>query len=109
MVKYMGIKSKNLKKLKEADYNIFPFEEIKNIEELNEYASNNKKFTIRFDRDNKIENLPFYVCNNLTNIEGENIVNEAKKIGCTLLCSNGITYDNDLYFNFDKLYTSTSL
>jgi len=94
----MGLKTKNLDKLVKENYNVFEYKEISNIEELKEYISNNKLFTIRFDRSRNIENLPFYIYNEDLDIEA--LIEESKKLNCTLLVSNGLKYDKDLLFNF---------
>ena len=94
----MGLKTINLDNLLKDKLNVFEYKEVHNIEELNEYISNNKSFTIRFDRDKNIQGLPFYIYNDSLDID--KIVEEADSMNCTLLCSNGYIYDNDLLFNF---------
>lgn len=94
----MGLKTNNLKDILNEGINVFEFKEIYSLEELINYAKKNKKFTIRFDRDNNIHGLPFYKYDNNLDLNG--IYNEALNSNCTLLLSNGYKYDDDLIFNF---------
>ena len=94
----MGLKTKNLDLLVKDNLNVFEYKEIDNIDDLKKYIKDNNKFTIRFDREYNIQGLPFYIYNDKLNIE--EIINEMNKLNCTLLCSNGYIYDNDLLFNF---------
>ena len=94
----MGLKTKNLDKLVKENYNVFEYMEITTLEQLKNYIKNNKLFTIRFDRGRNIENLPFYIYSKDINIE--EIIDEANKLNCTLLVSNGLVHDKDLLFNF---------
>ena len=94
----MGIKTRNLQKLLNEGINIFEFKEISSLEELVEYSKINNKFTIRFDRNNNIDGLPFYKYDN--NLDLNKIYSESISKDCTLLLSNGYEYDKDLLFNF---------
>ena len=94
----MGIKTKNLEKLEKEKFNVFEYKEITDIVTLEKYAKNNKLFTIRFDRNKNIEDLPFYIYKE--DLDLEEILNKAKKMKCSLLVSNGLVHDKDLLFNF---------
>lgn len=94
----MGLKTKNLDKLLKDNLNVFEYKEITNKEELEKYITDNELFTIRFDRDNNIQGLPFYKYH--SNLDIDKIITEASNLNCTLLCSNGYKYDNNLLFNF---------
>lgn len=94
----MGLKTKNLDRLVKENYNVFEYKEISTLDELIEYKKNNKLFTIRFDRGRNIEDLPFYMYSKKLDLE--EVINEAKKMNCTLLVSNGLVHDKDLLFNF---------
>lgn len=94
----MGLKTKNLDKLVKDGLNVFEYEEITDIEILKKYSEKNKLFTIRFDRNNNIQDLPFYIYNDDINLNS--IFKEAKNMNCSLLVSNGLAYDTYLLFNF---------
>ena len=94
----MGLKTNNLRNLLNEGINVFEFKEVFNLEELINYSKLNNKFTIRFDKNDNIYNLPFYKYDN--NLDLEEIYNEARGMNCTLLLSNGYKYDNNLLFNF---------
>ena len=94
----MGIKTKNLEKLEKEKFNIFEYKEITDIQTLKKYAEKNKLFTIRFDRNKNIEDLPFYIYKE--DLDLEEILNKAKEMKCSLLVSNGLVHDKYLLFNF---------
>lgn len=94
----MGLKTKNLELLLKDNLNVFEYKEVHNKEELEQYIDSNDLFTIRFDREYNIQSLPFYIYSNDLNID--KILEEANKLNCTLLCSNGYKYDDNLLFNF---------
>ena len=94
----MGRKTKCLDELVSEKLNVFEYKEIKKYDDLIEYSKSNEIFTIRFDSEKVIHNLPFYKYNN--DLDLKKIFDEATSIGCTLLCSNGYKYDKDLIFNF---------
>jgi len=103
----MGMKFKNLKELCDKKINVHSFECINELNDLIKYANSNEKFSIRFDRDKNYNQLPFYVYSKY-NFETEhdrndylkNIMEEAKKLGCSLLCSNGYLCDDIQICNF---------
>lgn len=104
----MGKKTENLKNLVEQKINTHEFQEINNIEDLLNYVKNNPKMSIRFDRNQNYEDLPFYVIDDYQEEQLGKIVKEAKKLNCTMLCSNGHKYDNDQLFNFVGRITDNS-
>lgn len=100
----MGTKVNNLKKLIIEQVNVHEFSEIDNLSDLIDYSNYNNKFTMRFDHNQAIHNLPFYIYDS-TKVKDKldyfnNIIEEMKKLNCTLLCSNGYKYDELLKFNF---------
>ncbi len=108
----MGAKTKNLKVMLKKEINVHEFTNAKDLEELLEYAKDNPKFSIRFDRDTNYKQLPFYTYKkgNFNSKEEEltffaKIAKEAKKMNCTLLCSNGLQYDNIQICNFVICFT----
>jgi len=60
----MGAKTKNLKVMLKKEINVHEFTNAKDLEELLEYAKDNPKFSIRFDRDTNYKQLPFYTYKN---------------------------------------------
>lgn len=101
----MGYKARNLKRLLDSKINVHHFQTISNLDELKEYRDNHPLFTMRFDSDEKIKDLPFYTYNNLEHPDSndnylEQIMKEALEYHCTLLCSDGYKYDQALKFNF---------
>ncbi len=109
----MGAKTKNLKSMYKKGINVHEFTNVKGLEELLEYAKSNPKFSIRFDRDIDYQQLPFYTYQKVdfSNNQEEldfftKIVKEAKKLDCTLLCSNGLQYDNVQICNFVIRFTT---
>ena len=108
----MGAKTKNLKVMLKKEINVHEFTNAKDLEELLEYAKDNPKFSIRFDRDTNYKQLPFYTYKkgDFNSKEEElafftKIAKEAKKMNCTLLCSNGLQYDNIQICNFVICFT----
>ncbi len=108
----MGAKTKNLKVMLKKEINVHEFTNAKDLEELLEYAKDNPKFSIRFDRDTNYKQLPFYTYKkgDFNSKEEElafftKIAKEAKKMNCTLLCSNGLQYDNIQICNFVIYFT----
>lgn len=100
----MGLKVNNLKNLLKEKINVHEFQEITNLEELINYSKQYKSFSIRFDRNKDILNLPFYIYDE-DKIENKinyfkKIIMEMNNLNCTLLCSNGHQYDEKLAFNF---------
>jgi hypothetical protein len=103
----MGAKYKNLVKLYDGKINVHEFKEVINIKELLAYSLDNSKFSVRFDRDSDYHKLPFYKFDksdfdNERDIEVyfNEIILEAIKLNCTLLCSNGYLYDDIQICNF---------
>lgn len=103
----MGKKYDCLNKLQEAGINVHSYENIENAEQLFAYADANPSFSIRFDRENNHHQLPFYTFDkNSFQTEEEKrvglykIAREAKKLGCTMVCSNGHQYDDIQMCNF---------
>lgn len=100
----MGIKVQNLKRLVSNKINVHEYEELKTYDELLEYSLNHNQFSIRFDRNVKEKDLPFYTYDkdkiNDSKTYFMNIIKEMEELGCTLLCSNGHAYDDKLKFNF---------
>lgn len=103
----MGMKYKTLKDLVDKKVNVHSFENINDLDSLLKYAKENKKFSMRFDRDKDYYQLPFYKFNDdvFENEEVkfeylENIVNEAKHLNCSILCANGYLYDDIQICNF---------
>lgn len=103
----MGAKYQNLNKLYKQGINVHEFASLETVEELMEYEKKNAMFSIRFDRNKDYQQLPFYKYNRSsfsTKKEKEkfftDIVEEAKKEKCTLLCSNGYQYDTVQICNF---------
>lgn len=98
----MGKKANNLKQLINDKFNVFNFKEINTYEELIDYSKDNSLFTMRFDRNDNFKSLPFYIFNNNDNKEEyfKNIIDEMNNLNCTIVCSNGLVYDENLKFNF---------
>lgn len=99
----MGTKVKNLDYLVSNNINVHKYLEIDNLKDLIEFSNKYDKFSIRFDNKDIIHNLPFYVYDESIDIKEEyfkSIIDEMNKLNCTLLCSNGYNYDNDLLLNF---------
>lgn len=100
----MGVKVRNLKELIKNDINVHHFEEITDLQSLISYSSKNDKFSIRFDYEIKKYSLPFYTYNknDIDNpiIYFQRIIDEMNKYECTLICSDGYKYDEELKFNF---------
>ena len=103
----MGMKYKTLKDLVDKKVNVHSFENINDLDSLLKYAEENKKFSMRFDRDKDYYQLPFYKFNDdvFENEEVkleylENIINEAKQLKCSILCANGYLYDDIQICNF---------
>lgn len=100
----MGTKTRNLDYLVNSNINVHNYKEIDNINDLIELSNIYNKFSIRFDNKDIIHNLPFYIYDKdiIENKEEyfNNIINEMNRLNCTLLCSDGYSYDNDLLFNF---------
>lgn len=95
----MGYKTRLLDKLKENNINVHEYKEVYTKDELIEYSKQNKYFSIRFDTNDKIHNLPFYVVDNNT-IDYDEIINKSHKMNASLLLSNGRSFDKYLLFNF---------
>ena len=100
----MGLKLRNLDRLVKNGINVHEYVGIDNIDDLLEYSKNNKHFSMRFDRDKKNDALPFYTYDfdQIKNREEylTKIMDEAKELGCILVCSTGHAYDDQLKFNF---------
>lgn len=103
----MGMKFNILKDLSDKKINVHSFENITNINDLIKYADNNDKFSMRFDRDKDYYQLPFYKCNKESfsslkerNRYLEEIMKEANKLNCSILCANGYLYDDIQICNF---------
>lgn len=103
----MGMKYKTLKQLVDKKINVHSFESISELDKLLKYADENAKFSMRFDRDKDYYQLPFYKFNNEVFESDEikieyltNIMDEAKKLNCTILCANGYLYDDIQICNF---------
>lgn len=103
----MGMKYKTLKQLVDKKINVHSFENISELDELLKYADENEKFSMRFDRDKDYYQLPFYKFNNEVFENDEvkieyltNIMDEAKRLNCTILCANGYLYDDVQICNF---------
>lgn len=102
----MGKKTDCLIMLKEKHINVHAFQEVFSYDELVIYAQSHECFTIRFDRYDHLEELPFYVIR-VSEYEPlkleerlKNICMEAKQAKCSMLCSNGLRYDDVMLFNF---------
>ncbi len=95
----MGYKTRLLDNLKENKINTHEYKEIYTKEELINYSKSNKYFSIRFDKNIKTHDLPFYVVDNNT-INYDEIILEANNMNASLLLSNGRSYDKYLLFNF---------
>lgn len=103
----MGMKYKTLKDLVDKKINVHSFASISDLESLLKYASENKKFSMRFDRDKDYYQLPFYKFNAEV-FENEevkieylkNIMDEAVEMKCSILCANGYLYDDIQICNF---------
>lgn len=103
----MGAKYQNLKGLLELGINTHEFVSLSTVEELIDYEKKNPMFSIRFDRNKNYQQLPFYKYNredfhNKKDKEEffEKIVIDANSKKCTLLCSNGYSYDSIQICNF---------
>ena len=102
----MGVKYSNLQKLYSDKINVHEFILATSISDLEDYASKNDRFSIRFDRDSKYHGLPFYkyVASDYTIEERgkyfNSIVDEANELGCSMLCANGHLYDDIQICNF---------
>ncbi len=100
----MGIKARNLEDLIKNNINVHPFKEITNLQSLISYSLANDKFSIRFDYETKKYNLPFYTYDRNqigdSNTYFQNIIDEMHKYDCTLICSDGLKYDDVMKFNF---------
>lgn len=95
----MGYKTRLLDNLKNNKINIHEYKEVYTKEELIEYSKHNKYFSIRFDKNEKTHNLPFYVVDN-NYINYDEIILKAKDMNASLLLSNGRNFDKYLLFNF---------
>lgn len=100
----MGIKVRNLKELVKNNINVHHFKEITDLQSLLSYSLENDKFSIRFDYETKKYSLPFYTYNKneIDNpiVYFQKIIDEMYKYECTLICSDGYKYDDELKFNF---------
>lgn len=103
----MGMKYKTLKDLVDKKINVHSFENINDLESLLKYASENQKFSMRFDRDKGYYQLPFYKFNNEVFENDEvkfeylkKIMEEAHQLKCSILCANGYLYDDIQICNF---------
>lgn len=100
----MGIKTRNLEDLVKNNINVHRFQEISDLQSLISYSMANEKFSMRFDYDTKKYSLPFYTYDQkkITNSTAylQKIIDEMHKYDCTLLCSDGYKYDDELKFNF---------
>ena len=100
----MGVKVRNLEELVKNNINIHDFKEITDLQSLISYSLENDKFSIRFDYETKKYSLPFYTYNK-NEIENpivyfQQIIDDMHKYECSLICSNGYKYDDELKFNF---------
>lgn len=100
----MGVKVRNLEELVKNNINIHDFKEITDLQSLISYSLENDKFSIRFDYETKKYSLPFYTYNK-NKIENpivyfQQIIDDMHKYECSLICSNGYKYDDELKFNF---------
>ncbi len=109
----MGIKAKNLQKLLDDKVNVHRYVEINQYDDLLKYSENHPHFSIRFDRDLKEKGLPFYVYDEEEHLHDrelflKKICQEMKELDCSLICSDGHQFDQNLKFNFvidiDKEY-----
>lgn len=96
----MGYKAKNLVELQKKGINIHYFKEISSLSALFSFAKKNKLFSIRFDSAPLIHGLPFYKITEYNENILTDIFNKAVETNCTLLCSNGLQYDDLLICNF---------
>ena len=102
----MGKKTDCLTLLKEKHINVHEFREIFEYQDLLDFVHCHQLVTIRFDRYDHLEELPFYIIR-VNEYEPlklqeklQNICTEAKRMKCSLLCSNGLRYDDVMLFNF---------
>ncbi len=101
----MGYKTHNLQRLLDSKVNVHHYQNIDNLDALEKYRAMHPLFTMRFDSEKKIKDLPFYVYDDAKHLDDKHeylkqIMKEAQSSGYTLLCSDGYKYDSILKFNF---------
>lgn len=102
----MGKKTDCLTLLKEKHINVHEFREIFEYQDLLDFVLDHCLVTIRFDRYDHLEELPFYIIRvneyKISELEEKlkDICKEAGQMKCSMLCSNGLRYDDVMLFNF---------
>lgn len=95
------MKAEVLQDLLARKFNVFDFKVCKSLRDLSLYNRDHSLYTIRFDRNYKYYDLPFYIVDGkLTIPEMCAVSHLADDLDCTMICSDGHAFDEIQICNF---------